>query len=174
MDTTLIKNRRHEVEAQIERLEARVTELRNELADLDTAERVLARLTGASGGEARAADEPKPASFAGGGQASEPPLTEKINTVLAEAHRRGLKGLEPAGIYDAIIAKGWAATKDGVRTTTWRLWNEKRLDKIAGTSSYSILGNEKPAGETSAKDTPTGLFNQPEQQGREAGPGGGT
>ena len=173
MDTTLIKNRRQEVEAEINRLKQTLSEYEAELAELDTVERVLERLSGAKRGAPSAADKPQP-TIIPPETSYEPPLTEKIVTVLTEAYRRGLKGLEPAGIYDAIIAKGWTATKDGVRTTTWRLWNEKRLDKIAGTSSYSILGNEKPAGETSAKDTPTGLFNQPEQQGREAGPGGGT
>lgn len=52
-----------------------------------------------------------------------------------------------------------------------RGWKAGRLKKI-GEGLYT-LPNENPAGEVSGTDAPTGLFPN-HQQGREAGPGGGT
>lgn len=171
MDTNLIQIRRREVDAEITRLEARLADMRNELADLDTAERVLSRLSGAKRSETRPADKPKP-TVVPPETSYEPPLTEKIFTVLTEAYRRGLKGLEPSGIYDAIIAKDWTASKDAVRTTTWRLWNEDRLAKVPDTRLYSVLEKEKATDLLSSQEQ-SGAFDQNPAQGREAGPGGG-
>lgn len=156
-----------------------IVEAETELTELETAERVLLRLTGAKRPETGAADQrPTPAVS---GATEEPPLTEKIFTVLQEAHRRGLRGLEPSGIYEAIVEKGWSATKDNVRTTAWRLWREDRLSKGADSPLYGILlpATEKPETNTTADSiSPAGeqsaVVDQPEQQGREAGPGGGT
>lgn len=47
MDNNLITNRRREVEAEIDRLRTMLSEYEAELVELDTAGRVMARLSGA-------------------------------------------------------------------------------------------------------------------------------
>ncbi len=174
MDTLLIKKRRQEVEAEIERLRASIVAYEAELVDLDTAERVMSRLTGTARGAPSRPDESKPTIVPPAIPAKEPPLTEKIATVLQEAYRRGLPGMEPKAIYQAIIEKGWTADLGNVRSTTFRIWKDGRLGKIEGTSTYTVPEREKttdllsPAGEQSA------VFDQKPAQGREAVPGGGT
>jgi len=175
MDNNLITNRRREVEAEIDRLRTMLSEYEAELVELDTAGRVMARLSGAkraAPGEANKQEQavvpPKVAS-------KEPPLTDKIVAVVSEAHRQGRKGLEPKEIFDAIIAKGWAADLAAVRSTTWRIWNKHgRLSKPDPDSPlYSVPEREKATDLLSGREQSEAFDHQPEQ-GREAGPGGGT
>ena len=163
MDTNLITHRRREVEAEITRLKTQITELETELTELETAERVFARLTGAKRPETGTPYKPKPSSVSRQA-ANEPPLTEKIVMVLAEAHRRGLKGMEPAGIFDAIIEKGWSATKDNVRATTWRFWRDGRLSKVADTALYSVPEKETTADLLSPTGEQPAAVSEPEAQ----------
>jgi hypothetical protein len=175
MDQNLITNRRREVEAEIERLKLTIGEYEAELAELDTVERVMARLSGAKRVATGPANQQQPTPVQQKAPVKEPPLTEKIVVVVAEAHRRGLKGLEPKEIYDAIVAKGWTADLSAVRSTTWRIWNKHgRLSKPDPDSPlYSVPEREKATDLLSGREQSEAFDHQPEQ-GREAGPGGGT
>jgi hypothetical protein len=175
MDKNLITNRRREVEAEIERLKLSMAQYEAELVELDTAERVMDRLSGAkwvAPGEANKQEQaivpPKVAS-------KEPPLTDKIVAVVSEAHRQGRKGLEPKEIFDAIIAKGWAADLAAVRSTTWRIWKHGgRLSKPnADSPLYSVPEREKATDLLSSEEQ-SEAFEQKPAQGGEARLGGGT
>lgn len=172
MDKNLITNRRREVEAEIERLKISISEHEAELAELDTAERVMARLSGAKWVAPSKANQQEPTIVPPQIAPRERPLTEKIQIVLQEAHRRGLKGLEPKEIYENIIAKGWSADVSAVRSTTWRIWKDGRLSKPDLDSPlYTVPEREKATDLLSSEEQP-GAFDQPERS-REAGSGGG-
>lgn len=175
MDKNLITNRRREVEAEIERLKISISEHEAELAELDTAERVMARLSGAKWVAPSKANQQEPTIVPPEVNKRERPLTDKIQIVLQEAHRRGLKGLEPKEIYENIIAKGWSADVSAVRSTTWRIWKDGRLSKPDPDSPlYTVPEREKATDLLSRREQSEAFDHQPEQQGREAGPGGGT
>lgn len=174
MDKNLITNRRREVEAEIERLKISISEFEAELAELDTAERVMARLSGAKWVAPSKANQQEPTIVPPTISKGEPPLTEKIIAVVSEAHRRGLKGLEPKDVYDAIIAKGWSADVAAVRSTTWRIWKHGgRLSKPDPDSPLYTVPEREKATDLLSRREQSEAFDQPEQS-REAGSGGGT
>lgn len=161
--------RRVEIEAEMEQLRDRANVLESELEEIGIAERVLARLSGASGATASAADKPKPKSASEAQAAGSPTMPVMIRTVLREAYRQGRKGLEPKEISDRIDAKGWGPiNRDVIRTRTWRLARDGKLTKDG--SFYSLVDpeNEKPADDNSEGNESAGLFSN---QGREAGLG---
>lgn len=172
MDTNLFSNRRSEVEREVARLKQTLAEYEAELAELDIAIRLVARLTGAKRDHAGTSAERQPETVRVTAPAGEPPLTEKIQAVLAESYRQGRVGLEPSEIYEAILAKGWFATKDNVRTTTWRIWKDGRLSKVGETSMYTVPNRETVADETSLGET-SATVNETSMRPVEPEPGGG-
>ena len=154
-----ISLRRSQIEQEMEQLRSRANELEAELEELGIAERVLARLSGASGAKVGTAVKPKPKSASEAQAAGSPTMPVMIFTVLKEAYRQGLKGLEPKDISDRIDAKGWGPiNRDVIRTRTWRLARDQKLRKVG--SVYSLLDpeNEKPADDNSEGNESAGLF----------------
>lgn len=167
MEKNLFTNYRVELEGKIARLRTEIEHCEAELVRVNDALSLFDSLSGAKGSAPRPADRSEPSIVPPKVPANEPPLTDKIQTVLREAYRQGLRGLEPSGIYDAIIAKGWSTSKDNVRTTTWRIWKDARLWKADDSPLYGILelpgmtpgDNEKPADDVSEQDASAGLFS---------------
>jgi TolA-binding protein len=174
MDTlNLITVRRAEVEQQLDRLQSQSAKLQQELADLQTAERVLNNLTGAKRSTSGEADKSKPKNASEARPTGAPAMPVMIFTVLREAYRQGRVGLEPREIADAVDAKeGWGPiNRDVIRTRTWRLAKDGKIKKD-GTVYSLIPENEKPVDAESDQDTPTGLFST--SRPVEPVPGGGT
>ncbi|WP_370319528.1 hypothetical protein [Oricola sp.] len=172
MQPNLLTNRRLEIEKELDRLKQAIAAYEEELGEIETAERIIARYSGAERYTPSASNQPEAPKDAGASAATQPFVPEMIRIVLGEAYRRGLPGLEPAQMYDAMIAKGWTVNKDTIRTRSWRMWKDKKLDKPEDSAVYS-LPKDKPAGGESGDETPAGLMSNPEH-GREAGQGGGT
>lgn len=170
MEHNLITTRRREVEQEIARLRILIAEAETELADLATAERVLARLSGAKRGPVSEVNKPQQTRLPIEDTSADTlPLTQKIMQVVQEGYRRGLAGMEPREIADAIEAKGWGKVDRGyVRTRTWRMMDEGKLAKIPGTSRYTMPpegGEKKPADQASEGEQSAGSSDQPARAG---------
>ena len=175
-DLTLIRRRRAEIEAEINRLQARVQELQADFRDLAVAERVLVKLGGESGGQDRPRVE-QPAPRSGGGKPDgTPSVTEMIVMVLDEAQTRmGLRGLEPKDMATRIAGLWWPDVRpDDVNGIAWRMWKRGQLVKDG--SVYMLPKKEEATGDLISRSAPAASANPAEAtaQGREDGPGGGT
>lgn len=193
-EMNLILTRRREVEAEIERTKALLSDLEREIGELDMAGRVIARLSGAKWPETGAADQ-RAATVVHVPTATVRKLTlpEMIEVVLTKAHRSGRKGLEPKEIRQHIAESLDPEVKsEAVSSICWRMWKRGQLQKVDDTAAYRLPASdnlnlpglpggaplpspekEKPVDAQSSPDTSTGLFSNPEH-GREAGQGGGT
>lgn len=175
----VLEIRRQHITAEVERLRKALASYETELAEIEAAEQVIARYTGAERGEVGTITKPFAAILSATAYANshsadaQPTVTGMILHVLKAADRQGRKGLEPAEAFDAITERGWSVNKDTLRAAMWKMARKGKLKKVGDTSMYALPDEEKPAGDTSVEDTPTGLFNNPEH-GREAGQGGGT
>ena len=138
--TQLIANRKIEVESAIARLMAEVNSYRKELDELDTAQRVLDRLSGASGRQAGAGHQPATAAALISTSANLS-LPQMIFWALAEARQvHGLRGLEPKKIAESIERLfGVRGKADHVASVCWRLCKRGDLVKLDDkASSYSL------------------------------------
>lgn len=171
-NVSLILNRRREVEQEIGRLKTRLSDMQTELVELETAERVFARLSGAKRPQTGKADEQKPAEAPklSTGQPIKMSVPQKIQHVLAEAYRQGLPHLEPKDIAKRVNEK-WPGTgkSENIGAIVWRMWKAKRLVKadrdLAMYALPFIPGNEKPADLLSEEEQSAGLSDQPARAG---------
>lgn len=183
-EISIIAIRRHEIEQQLDRIRSRIAALmeeakplEDEIKELDMAGRVVARLTGAEWPPLGEGDAKEPKASATGRPEGIPSTPEMVMTILTED--AGFSdGMTPKDIQDEIAKRWWPDVKSElVGPTIWRMWKQKRLVRTAD-GRYDLPREnaapreEKPVGETSVEDTPTGLFNNPEH-GRGAGQGGG-
>ena len=174
MDTHIITIRRQEVEQEIVRLKSRMAEMEIELVDLATAERVLAKLTGAIGQSPRTADEPKPPRALVANPADKMNLRELIIGALQSAKDEGLLGLKPVQIQQRIVdVYGVDKSRNVVNTRTWRLWKEDGILDKQGDGTYSLSEKIEAEGTLNLEPAPTASDINP-VHGREAGQGGGT
>lgn len=171
--TELIAARRREIESEIARLSARINDLKTELPDLDAAERVIRRLSGEGGKPPTGdVDEPKPAAAP-----TKPANTPTIPAMIATALRNaGGRGLEPKDMTDYIDKRWWPGVSGvAIGPIAWRMM--KRGELIKDGPRYKLKPSQMNeatdelslGGESSAASD-----QQPQAQGREAGPGGGT
>lgn len=178
MDMILITNRRREVEHEIAKLRSAISEMESELAELTTAERVIARLSGVERGLVSEENAGKPKEVSGAKPDNIPTMPEMIGQVLATAHKRGLRAMTPKDIAKEIAERFWPEVNgEAVSSISWRMWKRDQLVKV-GDGLYALpnkdydltdlLGSsgEKPAelaspsGEQSA-----GLSDQPASAG---------
>jgi hypothetical protein len=168
---TLIADRRRKIEAEMADLTEHMAALKSELVELDTAGRVLARLSGTSWPPAPqrvdgddTEDSGKPNDL--------PTVPDMILAVLGTAKGSGLRGMEPKTIT-AQIAEGWWPDVKGphISSVVWRMWKAGRLAKDG--AIYMLPDMNEPPDGKSATDTSEGSIHQPEAQGREAVSGHG-
>ena len=189
MDTNVILIRRREVEQEIARLKSSISAMEAELVDLATAERVIARLTGAERPTVGTGHSEKSPEVSGAKPSDIPTMPQMITEVLSKAHRRGRISMTPKEIAAEIAESLWPEVQgEAVSSIVWRMWKRGQLSKHAD-GLYALVGvpsafnfdgiddesqpaNEKPSDAKSQPDTSEGL-SETEQQGREAGPGGG-
>lgn len=178
MDNVL-KIRRQHITAEVERLRKALAGYEAELAEIEAAERVIARYTGAERREAGPITEPFTAVLSatprrsGVSPDAQPSVPDMVVHVLMAADRQGRKGLEPAEAYEAILDYGWSVNKDTLRAAMWKMAGRGKLKKVGDTSTYALPDEEKPADAKPEEVSSAGLFSNPEH-GREAGQGGGT
>ncbi|MER8650292.1 hypothetical protein [Mesorhizobium sp. M0586] len=178
MDTiNLISLRRREIEQRMAQLKSDLSVYEKELVELDTAERVFARLSGAERPAAGEANQLAAANVHGF-------LTKKLTVpemILSVLHDEQdmashFEGIEPKEIARLIEKKflGRQIRSEAVSSICWRMRKREQLVKSSEGPFYSLPGKEKPAdllspgGEQSAGLSETGA------QGGEARPGGGT
>ncbi len=134
MDTSpshLIANRRSEIERQLSELAMLTGRLREELKELEMAERVLARLSGearASTGEGEATSSHRAGTTKPEGT---PTVPEMILTLLEEVkdHERR-PGLEPKEMVQKVAERWWPEVKpEAIGSIAWRMWKRKQLRK---------------------------------------------
>ncbi len=171
MDTNLINRRRDEVIQEINLIQKRRSELEKELAELETAERVIARLSGAERSPIGETDERKPETPSGGKPEGIPTMPKMIMEALTAYDP--FDGAKPRAVRDWIADCYWSGVKvDSVASILWRMWKRGQLEKKD--SHYMLPQNVETADADPTKETPTASLFQPDAQGREAGPGGGT
>ncbi len=171
METNLINRRREEVSQEITRLQKQLAEMEKELVELDTAERVISRLSGAERGAPGAADEHESETPSGEKPEGIPTMPQMITEALT-FYCRVQGRAKPRDVRDWIKRKYWRDVKgETVSSILWRMWKRGDLEKIG--TQYRLPLKEETADEDPSKETSTAsLF--PSAQGREAVPGGGT
>lgn len=193
MQTTLITNRKREVEQEIARLRQSITSYEAELTELDTALRVLSRLSGAERGSTGEADQQKPAEASGQTFRPLKTMPNMILDVLQEAYDDGERdGLEPKEILRRIKAwYGIDPRPEAVSPICWRMWKRGQLVKDENSPLYrlpdsllrTVNDGLKRVAETVQKNSaaddvsgeePPAAEDQPNVQGRDASEGGGT
>jgi hypothetical protein len=154
---SLVAARRREIEAESERLSARLDALKAELSDLEATERVLGRLVTQGGNPTTL--EAAPLDFGTAKKIQEtvstakPPNTPTIARMIVEALKdaaaKGAPGLQPAGMT-SYIAKRWWPEVPGVAISpiAWRMWKHGQLQKDGAlyrlpknTETGDLLGN---------------------------------
>jgi hypothetical protein len=182
-DLSLIFIRFQEVEQEIARLKDRLADMESERGELETAGRVVARLSGAGWPPAGSGNESKQEEASGAKPEGLPPVTEMILQIMEDEYRRTLGGVEPKNVARAIAEKWWPDVKGTyVSTTMWRMAQPKdgRLHKDNDSPVYTLPGKPympSPQINKSEKEVLANDFSdllEPEAKGREAGPGGGT
>ena len=140
-ELNVITVRRREVEQEIARARDVITNGEKELAELDMAGAVIARLTGASwppAGEADAGPSKGGPLFSGAAVAPMS-LPSMIEAVLTKAHRRGLRMMEPKEIRQEIADSLDPNVKsEAVSSICWRMWKRGQLEKVAETAAYRL------------------------------------
>ncbi|MEO9615677.1 MAG: hypothetical protein ABJG86_03500 [Nitratireductor sp.] len=172
MNENLIEIRRSEIEAEIARLQERIKGLAAERNELDIAERVLARLSGAKQNPSQSNIEPKPSL--GADDAPKRPLTvrQMIMAALMDARQKGLPGRTPKQIREYVEATYERKIGQQINTTASRMWHDlKEIEKDIESGLFRLPLNETPVDEKPGQVPSTGLYNDP-VQGRSAGPGG--
>lgn len=174
----IINKRINEVRSERDVLLAKLSKCDEELAELDTAKKVIARLTGVSEETDPTDGKAKRYGFKdaleGKGKPSGlPTMPELIIMALKHANRP----LKPKEITE-VIRHNWWPEVDGrnIGSIVWRLNSRNDIEKVDGTSSYRLPQKEEaPDGNAGEQSSEASLFNpDPEAQGQKARPGGGT
>lgn len=170
-ENTLIQKRRREVDQQIARHRQAISALEAELPELEMAERVFLRLSGATGsvvGSGNAIFAP-PVAIAG--TVKKMTMNEMIMAVLSEALHGGMLPKD----VTSVIRERWRPDVSGtyVSTSVWRLAQSGDLEKEPNGSRYRIPQMKEADDPTPATDWSTASLFETQAKGREAVPGGG-
>lgn len=140
-DLQMIQARRKLLADTIAQHEAAIAEAAAELAELDVAARVLARLADkspeANAFAVRAAGDADGRRRSAGTEAESggkppglPTVPDMITAALTAAHEQGSPGLTPSGMVSFVQGRWWkGATITDVGPTAWRMWKNGRLTK---------------------------------------------
>ncbi|HTV70179.1 MAG TPA: hypothetical protein VMF90_16755 [Rhizobiaceae bacterium] len=173
MDANVIKIRRGEVDRHIERLKAELDALTAELRELEIAERVFNRLTGAERNTSGKVAESKPSP-------PKPAVTKKgVMTVrqmvfeaLMDARQRGLPGRTPNEIREYLLAHHKMKIGQPINTTASRMWRDLKEINKDEAGRFSLPEKESAADLLSVGDGPAAVV--PNVPSRDAQQGGGT
>ncbi|MDH3263449.1 MAG: hypothetical protein OEM24_05580 [Paracoccaceae bacterium] len=170
-DLNTVALRMRAVEQEMARHHDGISACEAELAELRVAEKVLARLSGAKRPEAGEDRAEKEAATPSTKPEGIPAMTEMILAILRET---SAAGMEPKDIA-SVVRERWWPDVDGVRVSTaaWQLWKRGELEKDEGSSLYRLPQEKEPSDKMPGEASEGSLF-QPNAQGREAEPGGGT
>ena len=136
-ESRLITNRLREVKAESERLRSQLAANDAEIAELEMAAKVIARLTGAAGSEAVTADA-EPAA-----RPSKPDGIPSMPDMIVQILERAPAPMEPREVTEMIRLIWWPeAVNDRVASIMWRMQKRGQVAKVDGTSSY-ILPREE-------------------------------
>ena len=157
MDGNLIKIRRGEVEHEISLLKQQMDALTAELGELDIAERVFGRLTGAERPPAREDDERDATASSSGDQAApRPTVRQMILEALMDARQRGVEGLAPKQMREYIARVYGVDIGQQVNTNASRMLHElKEIEKDEITGLFSLPSKDKADGDLLGDATPS-------------------
>jgi hypothetical protein len=182
----LISAQQARLEKEVASLEARLSDAREKLTRINITMQVLSELPGftkegVETQKSQTAIEKKYHRRKSGGQT----ITQMVVSVLKNAQIEGLAGLEPRDIFQRVSAISKTAVRnEGVGSTAWRLWKDGVLQKEG--SLYKIPKVETPdselntvqkieaTGDLISRSAPMASEQEPQAQGGEARPGGGT
>jgi hypothetical protein len=172
----LILEKKAALEAERDRIKTRLNMIEFEIADHETAIRIIQRATGKL--------EPKPnpikhakkhkqvKSSLPSKPAGIPTVPEMITQILQQAETEGHSSLQSKTFLEVIQGKWWPeATSELVGPTLWRLWKAERLNKDG--DQYSLPKKNKTADPLLPAES-AALEQEPQAQGGEARQGGGT
>ena len=173
-DLDLITRRYQEVGNMIANYRKNISELESELVDLDTAGKVVARLSGAKWPPVGEANQlATSVRYTGAEALDRMTMPMMIVEVLKQAHRQGLKGLTPKDMSERIKEKFSPEVKsDYVASIAWRVSKQGKLVNIGG--GVYALPEEKEATDLLSGQDQSGASDSNPAQGGEARPGGGT
>lgn len=165
-----IQEKRSEVQSSIENLLLKVKDLRQELEELDIADRVMSRLGGEDFGNI-GVQAKSILGIAYNKPANIPTMPEMIVEALSRPQALPI-GMEPRDILKFIADNYWPEVRSElVGPIVWRMW--KRGELVKDGSLYSLpQKNEAVDGKPDQGSSTASDFNP--AQGREAGPEGGT
>lgn len=173
-DSQLITRRRQELESLVSQLKSDLADAQQELGDLDTAERVLARLSGAERPSSGEEDEQQPQGALGKKPKGLPTMPKMIEAVLSDALVDGKRGLTPREARSLIAERFWPDVKtENVNAIMWRMEQRGQLEK-GEDAEYRLPDMKSASGGRVPQDTPEADIFSNQSRGREAGPGGGT
>jgi hypothetical protein len=162
----LIAARRQAIEAELAQLATRADELRKELADIAVAERVVARLSGASADEASAAERRVEEEAVGSKPPGTPSIPDMIMTVLQEDVIGG--GMEPKAITRDVQTRWWPnVPSNAISSIAWRMWKRGQLRKEG--SVYMLPEENEAADDNSWRDASAASDKQPRFPDRDPG-----
>ncbi|MBO6540839.1 MAG: hypothetical protein JJ969_15740 [Rhizobiaceae bacterium] len=158
----LILSRRREVEQEIARTRDLLAELDKELAELDMAGRVVARLTGAKWPEAGSANQP--AAQTPSKSKKSYTLPDMISFTLRQSYRTGRRGLTPKEIRDSIKDNlDPNVRSEAVSSICWRMWKRGQLIKDDDSAEYRLPEKDMATDLLSVRDQSAAIG--PEAQG---------
>lgn len=165
MDKTLITIRRAELDGEAERLRARLEAITAERQELDIAERVIDRLSGAQRDSAGEANQPQPPQVASSRTKRPVTVRQMIMAALMDARQRGLPGRTPQEIREYIEATYGQKIGQQINTTASRMWHDiKEIDKDTEAGLFRLPLKEKPADLLSGGEQSAG-YSQPARDG---------
>lgn len=169
---SLLAARREKIKQGLATLEQQAGLLHAELREIETAERVILRITKPENPFDLLEEEmakllrPAPSSQV----VTTPTMPEMILAALEEARSAGMLALEPKDIAARIAARLDPNVKgEAVSSIAWRMWKRNQLIKDG--TLYSLPKTEKAADDQAGQAGSAAL--QP-AEGGEARPGGGT
>jgi hypothetical protein len=175
MESELITSRENELRAKQTRLQEQMLGIERELAELEVAKAVLARLSGKKQVSPVVAAPPAKKSTRAGQKkpGGLPTIKEMVLAALMDARQRNAPGLAPKDIRNFASSRYNFEMGSSANTVPSRMWrDEKIIRKDTETGLFSLPSKEKPADDTTVESPSTGLFSNL-AKGREAGPGGG-
>ena len=151
--TTRIAERRRFIAERTAELQAELTALTAEGAELDVTERVLRRFSQPASVGGLLEKASPPSNGAEPEEAEPPTLPQMVFTILEEAKAAGRRGVEGAEIVSIIKAR-WKPhfTSENVRPTLWRM--VKKEGRLRKRGKVYSLPTSSPEGETGALGAP--------------------
>lgn len=153
MDVHAIQIRREEVERELARLNERVTLLSTELEELNIAEKVLGRLSGAKRNSSSPANERHTPTTSKKGKGKLPTVREMIKEALMDASQRNVEGLTPNEIRQYIKNAYRVEIKQQINTTASRMYRDwKEIGKNEEKGIFMLPGKDNSSNPKSANN----------------------